>query len=229
MQELERLMPESPNIKAVGLDMDGTMFNSEHIYDSVCEGVLNKRGHSFTNDLKMKMMGLATPVALQVMVQHFDLSDSISQLTDECHEIFLELMPSQIQKMPGLDTLLQHIESAGLPKAVATSSTTKIAKAALGTFDLEKRFEFILTGDDVTNGKPHPEVYSTAAKRLEIPPEEMLAIEDSVVGSKAAAASGAYTIAIPEAHSAGGDFSHAHQILDRLDSPIILRLIGAKI
>lgn len=222
-------MPQPKNIKAVVLDMDGTMFNSERIYDLVLESVLGKRNHSFTNDLKMKMMGLATPIALQIMIDHCNLSDSISQLSDECHDIFFELMPSQIQKMPGLDTLLEHIESAGLPKAVATSSTTQLAKAALGTFDLVERFEFILTGDDVTNGKPHPEVYSTAAEKLKITPQEMLAIEDSVVGSKAAAASGAYTIAIPEDHSAGGDFSHAHQILDRLDSPIILRLIGAKI
>lgn len=222
-------MPEKRNIKAVVLDMDGTMFNSEQIYNAVGDSVLEKRGHSFTNDLKMKMMGLATPVALQVMIDHCDLTDSIATLTDECHEVFLDLMPSQMKKMPGLDTLLDQIESVGLPKAVATSSTRKLAQAALRMFDLEKRFEFILTGDDVTNGKPHPEVYASAAEKLKIVPGQMLAIEDSVVGSKAAAASGAYTIAIPEQHSEGGDFSHVHHILDRLDNPIILQLVSGRI
>ena len=220
---------QKPEIKAVVLDMDGTMFNSEHIYNAVLETMLQQRGQTFTNELKMKMMGLPGPEAFRVMKQDCDLSDSIDSLSEEAHDIFFQLMPGRIQMMPGLTKLLDHIETAGLPKAIATSSTTRLTQAALDTFDLVSRFEFFLTGDDVTDGKPHPEVYLTAAKRLNVDPTEMLVLEDSVTGSRAAAASGAYTIAIPEPHSSGGDFSHVDQVVDRLDSPVILGLIAAKI
>jgi len=220
---------QTPKIKAVVLDMDGTMFNSEHIYNAVLETMLQKRGQIFTNDLKMKMMGLPGPEAFRVMKTDCELSDSIQSLSVEAHDIFFRLMPGRIQMMPGLTELLAHIENAGLPKAIATSSTTRLTRAALETFDLVPRFEFFITGDDVTDGKPHPEVYLTAAKRLNVAPTEMLVLEDSVTGSRAAAASGAFTIAIPEPHSSGGDFSHVDLIVDRLDSPIILGLITAKI
>ena len=90
-------MLESENsIKAVCLDMDGTMFNTEDIYDLVGQEVLAKRGHNFTNELKMKMMGLPGPKAFQVMKDECQLGDSIDELAVESNEIFIRLLPAQI-------------------------------------------------------------------------------------------------------------------------------------
>ena len=84
----------------------------------------------------------------------------------------------------------------------------------------------ILTADDVPNGKPHPDIYLAAAKQLGVEPENMLALEDSFTGSKAASASGAYTIAIPTTHSREMDFSHVDQVAESLADEKITELFG---
>ena len=205
--------------------MDGLMFNTEDLYDQVGQQLLSRRNHTFTHDLKMQMMGLPGPVAYQVMIDQLDLEDSTETLQTESDEIFADLLPREIQMMPGLLEVLQQVESLNLPKAIATSSHLDFAKLALGVFNLEPRFEFVLTPKDVTHGKPHPEIYLKAAERLGVTPSEILVLEDSVHGSRAATDAGAVTIAIPGHHSAGKDFSHVDYIEGSLNSDRVLEVI----
>ncbi len=213
-----------PPIKAVVFDMDGLMFNTEDLYDLVSHSLLARRGKTFTHELKMKIMGLPGSQAFQVLKDDCELDDSIEELDRELHSDFFRRLPQHIQMMPGLSALLDRLEALKIPKGVATSSERELAHQALGTFELQPRFEFILTSNDVTNGKPHPEVYELAASRFQIHPGEMLALEDSVIGSTAAAASGAFTIAVPGTHSINGDFSHVDHVVESLKSPTVLNL-----
>ena len=214
-----------PNsIQAVAFDMDGLMFNTEDLYDEVGEILLGRRGQSFDRDLKLAMMGLPGNDAFEIMKQRCALNETISQLQSECDEIFSEMLPARIQTMPGLESLLDLLETRKIPKCVATSSHRQFAARALGAFNLEPRFEFVLTADDVTNGKPHPEVYLAAASQLDVDPAAMLVLEDSFTGSTAAAAAGAFTIAVPTKHSLEMDFSHVDHVAQRLDDEVILGL-----
>ncbi len=213
-----------PKIKAVAFDMDGLMFNTEDLYDQVGEILLQRRGKQYSRELKLEMMGLPGPVAFEIMRERCDLSESVEELQSETDEIFGDLLPDEIATMPGLEKLLETLEGQSIPKAVVTSSHRQFAKRALGFFDLQPRFEFVLTSEDVTNGKPHPEVYLAAAERFQISPQNMLVLEDSHTGSRAGAASGAYTIAIPTEHSQGQDFSHVHHVVTKLDDELILKL-----
>jgi len=212
-------------IKAVVFDMDGLMFNTEDLYDEVGQELLGRRNRPFSNDLKMELMGLPGPVAYQLIIDRFELDDSIETLQRESDEIFSELLPRKIRMLPGLEQVLSLIESLHLPKAIATSSHREFACQALGLFDLEPRFAFILTPADVTQGKPDPEIYLQAAQRFGIDSSEMLVLEDSIHGSRAGAASGAVTIAIPGHHSAEGDFSHAHHVESSLSAERVLEVI----
>ena len=215
----------SPNsIKAVAFDMDGLMFNTEDLYDEVGEILLGRRGQSFDRELKLAMMGLPGTEAFEIMRQRCGLTETIGQLQSECDEIFSEMLPARIRTMPGLETLLELLETRKIPKCVATSSHRQFATRALGAFNLQPRFEFILTADDVTNGKPHPEVYLAAAARFDVTPDSMLVLEDSFTGSTAAAAAGAFTIAVPTKHSLEMDFSHVDHVAQRLDDEAILSL-----
>lgn len=213
-------------IQAVTFDMDGLMFNTEDIYDVVGAKLLEERGHEFTRELKLKMMGLPGPQAFEAMKEHCGLGDDIESLELESQEIYLRELPRRIQLMPGLTTLLELLESRSIPKAVATSSHREHAEFAMNHFDLIKRFEFVLTSADVINGKPAPDIYVLAARRFDIPVQEMLVLEDSLIGSRASAASGALTVAIPGSHSIGQDYSHADYVVDRLDSEVILMLLN---
>lgn len=215
-----------PAIRAVAFDMDGLMFNTEDLYDQVGEILLQRRGQSFTRELKLAIMGLPGPTAFEVMRNWCELDDSVQQLQLETDEIFATMLPDEIRMMPGLETLLGTLEKIGIPKAVATSSHRQFAVRALGIFELEPRFEFVLTSDDITNGKPHPEIYLTAANRLGVESNELLVLEDSFNGSQSGAASGAYTIAVPTEHSREMDFSHVHKVVNRLDDDEILQIFA---
>ncbi len=217
-------MNNKPSITAVAFDMDGLIFNTEDLYDQVGEILLSRRGLNFTRELKMEMMGLPAPKAYEIMRKRCEITDSVADLQSETDAIFDELLPEQLRTMPGLETLLEKLESKRIPKIVATSSHRKFAERNLAQFELTHRFEFILTAEDVTQGKPHPEVYLTASQKLAVAPLNLLVLEDSKTGSTAAAASGAYTIAVPTAHSIGLDFSHTAHVASRLDDEFILNL-----
>lgn len=214
----------SSTILGVTFDMDGLMFNTEDLYDEVTSIVLGRRGKKYSVDLKLKIMGRPGPQAFEMINQALDLNESYSVFQAEMEEVFADILPSQIAKMDGLDPLLDLLDDRKIPKGVATSSTRKFAKTALGIFDLEPRFEFLLTGDDVTHGKPHPEIYLTAADQLGVEPSQMLALEDSFYGSQAAVAAGAITVAIPTSHSRHQSFQHAHLVVDSLADTRLLEL-----
>ena len=208
-------------IQAVVFDMDGLMFNTEDLYDQVGEEILNKRGHQFSNELKLAMMGLPGEQAFQVMIDWCKLDDSVQQLQIETKNRFQKLLPQSIETMPGLLELLTRLEAHNIPKAIATSSHQQFAHVALQQFDLEARFQFVLTAESVSRGKPHPEVYQLAAKKLGIPPNAMLVLEDSHTGSTAAARANACVIAVPTSHSLTCDFSHVYSVANRLDDQLI--------
>ena len=161
------------SLRAVVFDMDGLMFNTEDVYDQVGSILLERRGRSFTREIKMSIMGLPGPRAYEVLRQRCQLQDSVEQLSSESDAIFLELLPSEIAMMPGLESLLTFLEAKSIPKAIATSSNRQLATFALAQFDLEPRFEFVLTGDDIENGKPNPDIYLLAAKKLKVAPGDM--------------------------------------------------------
>ena len=107
-------------------------------------------------------------------------------------------------------------------------SNAAMAAGALtvaSTGSINPRTIVLLTAEDVTHGKPHPEIYLTAAERLGVEPRDMLVLEDSEMGTTAAAAAGAHIISVPHQHSAHFNFSNAKGVATSLIDPIILALI----
>ena len=212
-------------IEAIVFDMDGLMFNTEDLYDQVGDAILKKRGQRFTRDIKLAMMGLPGDKAFQVMIDRCNLDDSVKELQTETEALFKEMLPREIRTMPGLLELLDRLEQKGIPKGIATSSHRRFATIALGQFNLEPRFEFVLTAESVIQGKPHPEVYLLAAEKMNVAPQSVLVLEDSHTGSTAAAAAGACVIAVPTEHSQDCDFSHVFAIADGLHDNIVWQTI----
>ncbi len=213
-------------LRAVVFDMDGLMFNSEDVYTLAGIELLRRRGREFTADLKDAMMGIPPRESFEIMIQHHGLPESWDVLARESNEIFLALLPEHLTLMPGLLELLDALEKAGIAKAIATSSGRRLTAACLGPFDLTRRFQFVLTSEDITHGKPHPEVYLTAAKRFGVLPSQMLVLEDSQNGCRAAAAAGARVVAVPGEHSRRHDFSVASLVIDSLDDRRLYDLLG---
>lgn len=212
-------------IRAVAFDLDGLMFNTEEVFQASGTELLRRRGKDPHPDLWRSMMGRRAHEAFQAMIDLCGLEESISVLQVESEEIFGQMLDTYLRPMPGLLELLAILEQQGIPKAVATSSSRRYLEGLLARYDMLDRFAFALTAEDVTHGKPHPEIYLKAAERHGVDPAEMLVLEDSEAGTLAAASAGAHVISIPHDHSRHHDFQVARGVADRLDDPVILSLL----
>jgi HAD superfamily hydrolase (TIGR01509 family) len=147
-------------------------------------------------------------------------------LMKETEDMFVEILDDRLAMMPGAAELLIALDVAQIPKAIATSSGRRFTRNVLGRFHLEPRFEFILTGEDVTHGKPDPEIYRRAAERFGIEARQMVVLEDSQNGCRAAVASGAFAVAVPSGASRPQDFSGAALVADTLKDRRIYEALG---
>ena len=146
-----------------------------------------------------------------------NLPGSIPGYIDEYDGIVRQVLRDELRPQPGVQRLIDECVKRGLPKAVASSSLRKWVQLKLEAIKLPDAFDAVLGGDDVVNGKPHPDIYRLAAQCLGLPPHACIAIEDSPVGIQAAVGSGAYTIAVRTSSTRNMDISQAHVILDSLE------------
>jgi pseudouridine-5'-monophosphatase len=212
-------------VRGVAFDLDGLLVNTEELYQHVGGELLARRGRTFEADLLDRMMGRPQPVSLQIMIDWHGLDDTIETLAAETHEIFAGLLDTRLELMPGALPLVDSLERGGIPRGVATSSGPDFARHVLGRVGLLERLGFVLTAADVIHGKPHPEIYQSAARRLGVDVAEMLVLEDSENGCKAAVAAGAIVVAVPGGHSRRHDFTGARFIAESLADPRIYALL----
>lgn len=215
---------DSPH--AVVFDLDGLMFNTEDLYRRGGGEVLRRRGKPYEEALFLAMMGRPAKVALQVMIDWHGLTDSVETLERESYEVMVPLMTEHLAPMPGLFDLLAALDQAGRPKAIATSSRRIFVETILNRFELLPRFDFILTSEDVTHGKPHPEIYAKACQRLELTPPQVMVLEDSHTGCQAAVAAGVVAVAVPDEYCRQYAFPGAAFIAQGLADRRIYETLG---
>lgn len=214
------------DVRAVVFDLDGLMFNTEELYQKVGTELLRRRGKRFDGELLDAMMGRPPRISLQLMIDWHSLSDTVAELSAESAEIFRPVLDQHLAFMPGLEPLLAALEQREIPKAIGTSSGRQFVNDVLGRFNLAHRFAFILTAEDVIEGKPNPEIYLAAAKRFGLEPAQVMVLEDSANGCRAAVQAGTFAVAVPGGHSRTHDFSGAKYIAASLSDPSILRFLG---
>jgi HAD superfamily hydrolase (TIGR01509 family) len=201
------------------------MFNTEHVFYASAEELLGRRGLPMTRAAMNAMLGRRPLESFRNLVELLQLREEPADLLAESRDIFYALLDSKLETMPGLFELLDLIEAKGLAKGVATSSPRDYLEHMLNRFDLLRRFPVTLTAEDVTHGKPHPEIYLKAAEKLGVAPENMLVLEDSFAGTKAGVAAGAYVISIPHEHTCEHDFTGAKHCATSLVDPCIVGLL----
>ncbi|TWU66321.1 Phosphorylated carbohydrates phosphatase [Crateriforma conspicua] len=212
-------------ICGVALDMDGLLFDTEKLYWAVGDEILIRRGHRFSQPLQDRMMGRVGVAAMQQMIDFHSLDDDPVDLLAESEQLYAVQLGNGPDPMPGLQQWIDTLKQSGLPFGLATSSRRKFVDRILPTVSWAGDLHFILSGDDVTRGKPDPQIYQMAADRMGIDPKTMLVLEDSGNGTAAAVASGAVTVSIPSRHTKNQDFSGAHLVADSLVDPRLLALV----
>lgn len=214
-----------PEIQAVVFDLDGLMLNTEDIFDLAGRAMLGRRNMKMTPQIHHSMLGRRPDEAFQAMKDLTGIQDSLESLKLEVRDLFADIAKDKLAIMPGLLELLDRIEQQGLPKAVATSSPRDYMNEMLGRFDLLNRFSVTLTAEDVTHGKPNPEIYLNAVSQLNIAAQNVLVLEDSEAGTTAAASAGTFAVSVPNQHTKAGNFSMASMVASSLHDERLLSLI----
>jgi HAD superfamily hydrolase (TIGR01509 family) len=213
-------------IKAVVFDLDGLMFDTEALFYRVSSEVLASRGKRFTPEIMRAMIGRRSAEVADVFKTLAGLEEPVDVLVAEVRARFGAMMDDAVHPTPGLFVLLDRLKHRGLPLAVATSSRRAYADRLLTRHGLRDRFAFVLASEDVTRGKPDPEIYRLTADRFGVRAASLLVLEDSPAGLAAAIGAGAIAVGIPHEHSPAEGLVAAALVVPRLDDPALLDLIA---
>lgn len=183
-------------VDAVIFDMDGVLVDSEaYWYQSRIE-FAEKRGKAWSMDDQHAAMGRSTVEWAQVMKDRLMLEMSLDDVIDEVRGGVIARIETRLPLLPGAIEAI-HKAAVAYPAALASGSPTLVIDTVMKLTGLNNVFRTIVYGDDMKRGKPAPDIYLEAAKRLGISPENCVGIEDSVNGLKSLKAAGMYAIAVP--------------------------------
>lgn len=212
-------------IRAVVFDLDGLMFDTEALFFRVSSDMLAARGKAFSPEIMRAMIGRRSVDAGHVLKTMTGLDEPVEVLLADVRERFFAEMDTAVHPTPGLFTLLDRLRRNSLPLAVATSSRRAYAERLLDRHRLLDRFRFVLGAEDVTRGKPDPEIYTRAVQRFGVPARSVLVLEDSPAGVAAGLEAGAVVVGVPHEHSPADALHAADLIVSCLDDPAILNLL----
>jgi HAD superfamily hydrolase (TIGR01509 family) len=190
------------DIEAVIFDMDGLMYDTERLARVGWKAVAARHGIDIPDSLIDLTMGLTCSEIRALFQKRFDEGGTradASALHRERNELLLEWVERDGAPVkPGLYVLLDHVRGEGLRTAVASAASPVRVETLLRKSGLSDAFDEVVSGADVKNGKPDPEIFLTAAARLGVGCGECLALEDSENGVRAAHAAGMPVIMIPD-------------------------------
>lgn len=196
-------------LTAIVFDMDGLMVDSEPVSRQAWDEFLRPFGGQITDALQAQIIGLRADMSTPIVRDTFNIPLPVAEIMRQRRQIYSRIRASGVPVMPGLMALQAEIARCGIPWAVASSSGRAHVHEILAQLGLQERVAATACGDEVAHGKPAPDIYLLAARRLGVPPAQCLALEDSGPGSRAAAAAGMRVVAIPNRETAGADFSQA--------------------
>lgn len=212
---------------AVVFDLDGVLIDTEPLFEKAAQQLLARRGLALVPEVAHAAMGTPATRTLQIFREHYRLPETVEELGAESSRLFWEVFTAApAPLLTGVHALLDKLETRHIPIALATSSSRAYVRRVLAPYQLLEHFAFLLTCEDVTHGKPAPEIYEKAAARLGCVPADMIVIEDSPNGMRAARAAGARCIVVPHERVPRGEIGAADAIVPSLAAVELLELLG---
>jgi HAD superfamily hydrolase (TIGR01509 family) len=187
-------------IEAVVFDMDGVLVDTEHLWDEVREALTEEWGGRYTPEAQEAMMGMSSLEWSRYLHETVGLREQPDVINDEVVRRMLARYETDLPVVPGAVGAVRRLAAEGLRLAVASSSNRELIDAVLRRLDLGDVFDVTVSSEEVARGKPAPDVYLEAARRLGVGPARCVAVEDSASGIRAAHAAGMRVLAYPNRH-----------------------------
>ncbi|MGZ3377350.1 MAG: HAD family hydrolase [Phenylobacterium sp.] len=185
-------------VRAVVFDMDGLLVDTETVVFRAMQRTAAGIGAEMPFTTFQKMVGLQHAASDVIVMDHFGAGFDLEAWSAEVSKQFREEQAAGIALKSGVVEILDHLDAAGLPRAIATSSTRYAVEQSLGPHGLLDRFDAFITRDVQGRGKPHPEPFLKAAEALGVAPADCLALEDSHNGVRSASSAGMMTVMVPD-------------------------------
>ena len=186
-------------IEAVVFDLDGVLLDSEQLWDKTREQLAKERGGRWHDRAQRDMMGMSSREWSRYMHETIGLPESPEDINREVVERLAAAYREQLPVIPGAREAVERL-AARWPLGLASSSNRELIDLALELLGVRRLFKATVSSEEVARGKPAPDVYLEAARRLGVDPAHTAAIEDSHNGILAAKAAGMRVIAIPNRH-----------------------------
>jgi HAD superfamily hydrolase (TIGR01509 family) len=184
-------------VRAVIFDVDGTLLDSEENYYLADQRLLELHGIPFTREDKRRYIGGGNRDMMADLKKRFGLSDTVEALVDRKNELYLEIAATATAVYPEMLRFLRLVRQAGLPTAAASGSSPPVLDRVLSLGGLEALLDVVVSAEEVARGKPAPDVFLEAARRLGVSPQECLVVEDSRHGVEAARRASMRCIVVP--------------------------------
>lgn len=181
----------------VAFDIDGTIIDNNHYHYLAFAEFYKKRNRTLDKDYFVKKFNGKTNTDLMKLIFGEDLSAEESErLSQEKEAIYREIYAPHIKPVNGLMELLEALKKENIPMVIATSGMPVNVEFLFQHVPIKHYFKAVINSSHITNGKPHPEIYQLAAKKLALEPSQCVAFEDSVSGIASAKTAGLKAIAV---------------------------------
>jgi len=217
-------------IEAVIFDMDGLMLDTQRMATKAWKLAAAEYGLNFSDELNLKLIGRSVQDSIIILKKELGADFPIEDCRERATEFYFEdISQNGIPIKPGLLELIHFLKDKSIDIAVATSTPRSLTVHKLQVAKLISHFKVIVTGDDIQNGKPSPDIFLATAKLLNTPPEKCIVLEDSFPGIWAAHAAKMIPIMVPDLVQANDEVrSIAYAVVPSLydAKEIIVNLIG---
>jgi len=219
-------------IKAMIFDMDDVIVNSSPLHFEAYEKALEDFGikaPKIEGDLRRDIYGMRIKEIMELLAREFKMNVDVKELTLHRNRYFMELIRKKgVMPMPGLFELIENIKGWELKRAVASSGVRDYVNEVIRRLGLAGFFGAVVTGDDVLNPKPAPDVFLAAAAKLGVKPADCAVLEDAAKGIEAAKRAGMLAIGVKNSVvDSGQDMSGADIVVNSLDE-ITLEMLSHK-
>lgn len=201
---------------AIIFDMDGVLVDGERLHYGAARTILAEHGIQLDVATYAGYVGRTGRDIWEDLRARFGLRTDFETYSARYNATLADLYRTAARPLPGARAALNQVRAAGLPCALASSSRREWVQIALATLRFDDYFQAIVTGDEVSNGKPDPEIYRTAAARLGRAPQDCVAIEDAPAGIESARRAGMRVLAVRSEYISPRALGSADRVLESL-------------